>query len=105
MRGVEADVAETSTKGSTLSKAISFHLTAGQIAEFRREGFLVLRGLCSKADRAENRREGLLVQRMLEQAMAAWRECKDGFDPSKSWLQNSLLLNIHHHCPRYTCAY
>jgi ectoine hydroxylase-related dioxygenase (phytanoyl-CoA dioxygenase family) len=31
--------------------------------------------------------------------MIAWDKEKEGFDPNKSWLQNSLLVNIHHQAP------
>ena len=70
-------------------------LTASQVDQFRREGFLVLRGLRSQAQ----------VAVMCQQAMAAWASRKDGFDPSKSWLQNSLLPNIHHLCPSIALYY
>ena len=63
-------------------------LTAAQIAQFGAEGYLVLRGVASQEQ----------VAMMLEQGMAAWAQEKGTFDPEKSWLQNSLLLNIHHFC-------
>lgn len=31
--------------------------------------------------------------------MEAWAKEKTAFDPNKSWLQNSLLVNIHHEAP------
>ena len=70
-------------------------LTAAQSSYFRAQGFLVLRGFVPMSQ----------VETMREEAMAAWVSRKGGFDPSKSWLQNSLLLNIHHHCPSILAYY
>ena len=33
---------------------------------------------------------------MRRQCMAAWEEEKSAFDPNKTWLENALLVNIHH---------
>lgn len=57
-----------------------------QIKSFREQGYLILRGLLTE--------KGL--SKMMEECMAAWNAEKESFDPSKTWLQNSLLVNIHH---------
>lgn len=36
------------------------------------------------------------LERMRDECMAAWRAEKGEFDPNKTWLQNALLINIHH---------
>jgi ectoine hydroxylase-related dioxygenase (phytanoyl-CoA dioxygenase family) len=61
-------------------------LTADELERFAEQGYLIIRNILSN--------EGL--QQMREECMVAWGKEKDGFDPSKTWLQNSLLVNIHH---------
>lgn len=39
------------------------------------------------------------LREMRDQCMSAWNAEKDSFDASKTWLQNSLLVNIHHKAP------
>jgi hypothetical protein len=39
------------------------------------------------------------VVQMRDQAMSAWNKEKEEFREDKSWLQNSLLVNIHHKAP------
>jgi hypothetical protein len=41
--------------------------------------------------------EGL--EEMLRQCMSAWAAHKHSFDPNKNWLENALLVNIHHLAP------
>jgi hypothetical protein len=41
--------------------------------------------------------EGL--EEMRQQCMAAWTAHKQSFDPGKTWLENALLVNIHHLAP------
>ena len=64
-------------------------LTAEELKQFNDEGFLVLKGVLKP--------EGL--EQMRKECMAAWAKEKEAFDPNKSWLQNSLLVNIHHQAP------
>lgn len=64
-------------------------LTEDELKSFNDNGFLVIRGILTK--------EG--VDKMQAESMAAWAKEKESFDPNKSWLQNSLLVNIHHQSP------
>jgi ectoine hydroxylase-related dioxygenase (phytanoyl-CoA dioxygenase family) len=64
-------------------------LTAEELKRFNDEGFLIMKGILKP--------EGLA--KMREECMAAWAKEKEAFDPNKSWLQNSLLVNIHHQAP------
>jgi hypothetical protein len=64
-------------------------LTNEELESFKENGFLVIRGILKQ--------EGLA--QMQNECMAAWDKEKEGFDPGKSWLQNSLLVNIHHQAP------
>lgn len=36
------------------------------------------------------------LEEMRRQCMAVWEEEKSAFDPNKTWLENALLVNIHH---------
>jgi hypothetical protein len=61
-------------------------LTAAEKQSFAQDGFLILpRVLTEKG-----------LQLMREECMKAWNAEKQAFDPAKTWLQNSLLVNIHH---------
>jgi ectoine hydroxylase-related dioxygenase (phytanoyl-CoA dioxygenase family) len=64
-------------------------LTAEELEKFNDEGFLVIKSVLKPAGLSQMRKE----------CMAAWDKEKEGFDPNKSWLQNSLLVNIHHQAP------
>lgn len=64
-------------------------LTDEELRSYQEQGFLVIKGILKK--------EGLNC--MQQECMAAWDKEKEGFDPDKSWLQNSLLVNIHHQAP------
>jgi hypothetical protein len=64
-------------------------LTGDELALFTEQGFLVIKAILKP--------EG--VAQMQQECMAAWDKEKEGFDPNKSWLQNSLLVNIHHQAP------
>lgn len=64
-------------------------LSAQEKEKFRKEGYLIIRQLLTP--------EG--IKQMRQEAMDAWNAEKEGFDPNKSWLQNSLLVNIHHRSP------
>jgi hypothetical protein len=62
-------------------------LTDDEVASYEREGFLRVGRVLTD--------DGL--QRMRDECMRAWEGVKEGFDPDKNWLVNSLLPNIHHH--------
>ncbi|NEU08376.1 phytanoyl-CoA dioxygenase family protein [Flavihumibacter sp. R14] len=64
-------------------------LTEDELKSFNENGFLVIKGILTA--------EG--VDKMQSESMAAWGREKESFDPGKSWLQNSLLVNIHHQSP------
>ena len=61
-------------------------LSTDQLGSFEENGFLVINNILNN--------EGL--EQMREECMQAWNAEKESFDPSKTWLQNSLLVNIHH---------
>jgi ectoine hydroxylase-related dioxygenase (phytanoyl-CoA dioxygenase family) len=64
-------------------------LTDEELASYKEQGFLVIKGILKQEGVAQIQRE----------CMTAWDKEKEGFDPNKSWLQNSLLVNIHHQAP------
>jgi len=64
-------------------------LTDDELNSYQDDGFLVIKGVLKQ--------EG--IAQMQEECMTAWAKEKEGFDPNKSWLQNSLLVNIHHQAP------
>lgn len=61
-------------------------LTDEELLSYEHDGFLKLGSLLTP--------EGL--RRMREESMTAWSASKGPFDPDKTWLQNSLLQDIHH---------
>ena len=61
-------------------------LTADELKSFKDNGYHILKNVLT--------REGL--DKMRAECMIAWAAEKEAFDPSKTWLQNSLLVNIHH---------
>ncbi|WP_336514210.1 phytanoyl-CoA dioxygenase family protein [Pollutibacter soli] len=64
-------------------------LTSEELAIFKENGYLVIKNILTA--------EGL--DQMRRECMTAWNAEKQAFDPAKSWLQNSLLVNIHHQAP------
>ena len=64
-------------------------LSASELADYDTHGYLVLDELLTERG----------LQEMVEQCMASWRAEKGEFDPEGTWLQNSLLPNIHHSAP------
>ncbi len=61
-------------------------LSLEQLSLYNEQGYLALgRVLTDKG-----------LEQMRREAMAAWEVEKGPFDPTKNWLQNSLLVNIHH---------
>lgn len=61
-------------------------LTEEELISYHKNGYLIIRGILKP--------EGL--KQMQTECMEAWSKEKESFDPNKSWLQNSLLVNIHH---------
>lgn len=64
-------------------------LTQDELSFFKENGYLIIKNIITE--------EGL--RQMREECMQAWAREKEAFDPSKTWLQNSLLVNIHHQSP------
>jgi hypothetical protein len=64
-------------------------LTVGELQSFDENGFHVIRNILT----------GKGLQQLRDESMQAWNAEKESFDPSKTWLQNSLLVNIHHQSP------
>ncbi len=60
-------------------------LTPAELATYHDQGFLLLKSVLKPAG----------LDRMVSECMAAWEAEKKAFDPSKSWLDNALLLDIH----------
>lgn len=61
-------------------------LSDEELTSFTENGFLIIREILTSKGLAQ----------MQNECMVAWNKEKEGFDPNKSWLQNSLLVNIHH---------
>jgi len=61
-------------------------LTPAELDSFREQGYLIVKNILTA--------EGLAAMR--DESMIAWNEEKTAFDPAKTWLHNSLLVNIHH---------
>lgn len=76
---------KTNTTQNPLFNAIV--LNQEQIDHYHNEGYLLIDQTLKP--------EG--VAAMLTECMDAWRKEKGEFDPSNSWLQNALLVDIHHH--------
>ena len=64
-------------------------LTPEEQSAFKEYGFLIIKQILTDAG----------LEKMREESMAAWNAEKESFDSSKTWLQNSLLMNIHHKSP------
>lgn len=60
-------------------------LDDGQLSSYRDNGYLHLGRVLT--DRG--------LEQLRAESMTAWQKEKDAFDPAKTWLQNSLLSNIH----------
>lgn len=75
------------SRASTLFNDII--LSIDQLQRYEEQGYLLLDGVLSP--------EG--VQAMLSECMQAWRAEKGEFDPRATWLENALLVNIHHDSP------
>ena len=61
-------------------------LSREELTFFNENGYLIIKSILKP--------EGLA--QMQQECMAAWAKEKESFDPNKSWLQNALLINIHH---------
>jgi hypothetical protein len=69
------------------SSLFNYHrLTGSELDHYNGQGYLVLNSLLSPGG----------VEQMTAECMVAWEQEKRAFDPAKTWLQNSLLPNIHH---------
>ncbi len=64
-------------------------LSGNELNRFNEEGFLIVRNIITPGG----------LQQMHNECMKAWNAEKTSFDPSRTWLQNSLLVNIHCHSP------
>lgn len=64
-------------------------LSSDELQSFEENGYHIIRNIITD--------KGL--ETMREQCMKAWNAEKELFDPNKTWLQNSLLVNIHHKAP------
>ncbi len=64
-------------------------LSPSEAGLFKKEGYLILRNILTA--------QGL--DQMRKESMTAWNGEKKDFDPSGSWLNNSLLVNIHRKSP------
>jgi hypothetical protein len=64
-------------------------LSNAEIDSFNENGYLVIKSIVTPMGLAQ----------MQSECMEAWAKEKTAFDPNKSWLQNSLLVNIHHEAP------
>jgi ectoine hydroxylase-related dioxygenase (phytanoyl-CoA dioxygenase family) len=70
-------------------------LTNDELKFFNDNGYLILKNVLTY--------EGL--EKMRAECMKAWDKEKESFDSSKTWLQNSLLVNIHHQSPTVRAYY
>ncbi|MBT2561652.1 phytanoyl-CoA dioxygenase family protein [Pedobacter sp. ISL-68] len=61
-------------------------LSREELTFFNENGYLIIKSILKP--------EGLA--QMQQECMDAWGKEKETFDPNKSWLQNALLINIHH---------
>jgi ectoine hydroxylase-related dioxygenase (phytanoyl-CoA dioxygenase family) len=61
-------------------------LSAGELEQFNEQGYLILKEILKQTG----------LNQMRKECMIAWAAEKLAFDPNKSWLQNSLLVNVHH---------
>jgi ectoine hydroxylase-related dioxygenase (phytanoyl-CoA dioxygenase family) len=64
-------------------------LTDEELKSFSENGYLIIKGIIKPAG----------LKQMQDECMTAWNKEKESFDPNKSWLQNSLLVNVHHQAP------
>ena len=64
-------------------------LSAEELKIFDENGYLIVKNILS----------GDGLEQMRSECMQAWNREKEGFDADKTWLQNSLLVNIHHKAP------
>ncbi|MCH2375312.1 MAG: phytanoyl-CoA dioxygenase family protein [Planctomycetes bacterium] len=62
-------------------------LTDVQRAQFENDGYLVVGETLTVAG----------LETLRSECMAAWNASKEGFHPDRTWLQNSLLANVHHY--------
>jgi hypothetical protein len=63
------------------------NLSPDELKQYKESGYLHIPGLISTDE----------VEMISDECMTAWKSEKGEFDPNASWLENSLLVNIHHH--------
>lgn len=81
---------ESGTSSTSLHDSFNdCNLTREELFSYQNDGYLKLSSLLT--------RNGLAAMR--SQCMTAWKKTKGDYDPGGSWLQNALLVNIHHHSP------
>lgn len=61
-------------------------LSTEELEAYKTDGYLIIKNILTPAG----------LERMRAECMEAWNSEKEAFDSSRSWLQNSLLVNIHH---------
>lgn len=71
------------------------NLTAEELKSYEKNGYLIIKSIIKP--------EG--ITKMQNECMEAWNKEKESFDVNKSWLQNSLLVNIHHQAPAVRSYY
>jgi hypothetical protein len=64
-------------------------LSESELNQYEEKGYLVLDGILSQSG----------LEAIVDQCMAAWTAEKGEFDPGGTWLENSLLTDIHHRSP------
>ena len=76
------------TQTATRHESLFAYRTLGddQVAFYEEQGYLLLGRTLTDVG----------LDRMRSEAMAAWEAEKGPFDPNATWLENSLLANIHH---------
>jgi hypothetical protein len=73
--------------GQQHTEFFNYHsLSPNELTQYRDEGYLIIPSILKPAG----------VREMTDECMKAWEQEKRAFDPDKTWLQNSLLPNIHH---------
>jgi len=78
-----------STDNSSPPPFVPQLLRSDQLEQYQQEGVLRLGRTLTDAG----------LDRVRMECMAAWNSAKADFDPAKTWLQNSLLPNVHHVAP------
>lgn len=75
------------TSATTSDLFVHRRLGEQELADYQRQGYLLYGRILTDTG----------LEQMREECMTAWRATKGEFDPNKTWLENSLLIGIHHH--------